>query len=122
MIDETIENYKEVGCDFFKLQYLRSSNKKLDYYLDRFNPEDYWIYKSTEQQRLVSIEDFLEFKYATYVLFKKGVYDYKIIDESLRLLKEKQIQVKFLHKPLPPIEILKKIKIKLWQITEKEII
>jgi hypothetical protein len=110
MTYKTISNINKVGDDYFRLFYDKiTSNKKLDYYLKQFNIEDYWIYKSTDKQRRVSIEEFYEFEYACYIFFKKDKYDYKEIDESLKLMKE-IIMLKFLAKP-PPIEIIKKIKI-----------
>jgi hypothetical protein len=111
MTDKTIANAGKVGDYYFRLKYIRNSNKKLDYYLKQFNIEDYWIYKSTGKQRQVSIEDLYEFKSAQYILFKKDKYDYKEIDESLKLIWEK-LTFMYLDKPLPPLEIIDKIKIK----------
>jgi hypothetical protein len=75
MTDKFISNNRKVGGDFFFLQALKKSKHKLNYFLEKFNPDDYFIYKSTAKQKKVSIEDFLEFKYCVYILFKKGVYD-----------------------------------------------
>lgn len=111
MTDKTIDNIGKVGDYYFSLEYLRSSNKKLDYYLNQFNIEEYWIYKATDKQRRVSIQQLYEFKNARYIFFKKELYDYKEIDETLKLMKE-IIMLKFLDKPLPSIDIIKKIKIK----------
>jgi hypothetical protein len=110
MTDKTIANGGKVGGDYFRLNHLRNSNKKLDYYLEQFNIEDYWIYKSTRKQKRVSIEEFYDFKYSGYIFFKKDKYDYKEIDEYLKIIWEK-LTFMYLIKPLPRIDIIKKIKV-----------
>jgi Uma2 family endonuclease len=111
MTDKTISNTKKVDSDYFRLNHLRTSNKKLDYYLKQFNIEDYWIYKSARKQYKVTIQDLYDFNYSSYIFFKKDKYDYKEIDESLKLIWEK-LTFMYLDKPLPPLEIIDKIKIK----------
>lgn len=110
MTDKTISNINKVGDYYFRLFYDKiNSNKKLDYYLNQFNINDYWIYKSTRKQRRVSIQQLYEFKNACYIFFKKDKYDYKEIDEKLNLIWEK-LTFMYLIKPLPSLEIIKKIK------------
>ena len=110
MTDKTISNINKVGGNYFGLYYLRSSKNNLDFYLEQFNIEDYWIYKSTRKQRQLSIEELYEFKYSGYILFKKDIYDYKEIDEKLKLIWEK-LKFMYLIKPLPSLSIIKKIKV-----------
>jgi hypothetical protein len=102
--------------NYIKIIYSKTYNSamRLDYYLQQFNIEDYWIYKSTNKQKQVSIEELYDFNYSGYILFKKDKYDYKEIDESLKLKEEKigNHAFSYLNKPLPPLSIIKKIKIK----------
>ena len=89
------------GDDFFCLGFERTSDKYLKDYLPLFNPEDYYILKATGSQREVSIEDLLDFKYSSYILFKKDKYDKKHIENWLEFLKSIG-GIMFLSKPLPP--------------------
>lgn len=107
MTDKTISNINNLDSDYFRLVYSRSCD-----YLNQFNIEDYWIYKVTKQQRRISVEEFYDFKYAYYIFFKKDKYDYKEIDEKLKLIFEK-LTFNYLNKPPPSLYIIKKIKEKL---------
>ena len=104
-----IENRRLVGGDYFKLMYVRKSNKKLEDYLKKFNYNDYWVLKSSNRQRFVSYEDMLEFKYACYVFFKKSIYDIDKIIEWVDYLNDFG-GMQYLNKPTPPFNP-KKIKI-----------
>ena len=98
---KTIDHRFEVGGDFFALMNIKLSKRKLSDYLLLFNIEEYFIFKATSKQRLVSIKEFLEFKYCGYILFKKDKYDKKHIENWLELLKSIG-GIMFLSKPLPP--------------------
>jgi len=60
-------------------RYSTTSKFNLDYYINNINLNEYYIYKTTRHQRQVSIQDFLEFKYVSYILFSKSQFnDYDI--------------------------------------------
>jgi len=113
MTDKTIESVNKVGGDYFWLYYSRRYNKYLDYYLKMFDINDYYIYKSTNKfRRITIIEDLYEFKYSGYIFFKKSVYNYKEIDEWINFINiSPNLSLKYLIKPFPPIEIIDKINI-----------
>lgn len=111
MTTKTIENARPVGGDYFKLIYLRKSTKSLDFYLEKFNPDDYWIYKTTNKQGLVTIEELKDFKYSAYTFFNKSLYDKEYIDYWIEWMKSIG-GIKYLHRPLPPFKPEDKIKIK----------
>jgi hypothetical protein len=110
MTDKTISNDRPVGGDYFYLKYLRSSEYKLDHHLNLFDPEDYWIYKLTSKQRLVTIEQLYEFNYSGYIFFRKTTYDNEYIMEWLRLITPIN-GMNYLTKPFPPREIMNKINV-----------
>ena len=104
-----IENVRPVGGDCFKLMYARRSNETLESHLKKFNYNDYWVLKSSGHQRLVTYDDLLEFKYASYIFFKKDLYDIDKIIEWIEYFKSMG-GVQYLDKPTPPFNP-KKIKI-----------
>ena len=110
MTDKPISNGRPVGGDYFYLKYLRSSEKTLDDYLKLFNPEDYWIYKYTKEQRPITTQELYEFKYAGYIFFRKTTYDNEYIMEWLRLITPIN-GMNYLIKPFPPREIINRINI-----------
>ncbi len=112
MTDKTIINARKVGGDYFNLKSLRRSPYKLDHFLKQFNPDDYWIYKTTDKQRLVIKEDLIQFKYSCYTFFKKDLYDRSIIDMWIDWLKNNDLMIKFIVKPLPPFKPSDKIEIR----------
>ena len=113
MTNKTIESSREVGGDYFKLVYSRRSNKNLQFYLDQFNHEDYYIYKSTRIFKEVNYQDLLEFKYAGYILFKRDLYNKEWIDMWIDWLYSiKDMSFLFMNKPFPAFNPEDKIKIK----------
>ena len=117
MTTKTITNGFQVGGDYFKLIYSRKSTKSLDFYIEQFNPDDYWIYKTTNKQRRVTIEELKDFKYSGYTLFKKSLYDKEHIDCWIKMFQEfgrytRSGGIQYLSKPLPPFKPEDKIKIK----------
>lgn len=93
-----IDNRRDVGGDYFKLLYIRKCNMTLQEHLNNFNKEEYWILKSTGNQRLVTYDDMITFKYSNYILFKKDKYDINIILEWCDFIKP----IQYLDKPTPP--------------------
>ena len=98
---KAIVNTRKVGGDYFRLIYLRSSNLYLKDFIDKFNFDDYWCFKTTNIQKLVNYEEFLEFKYASYTFFKKDLYDVNRILEWVEWFKDLG-GVQYLVKPTPP--------------------
>ena len=110
MTDKTIRSLRPVGGDYFRLVNARPYKYKLQYYLDQFNPEDYWIYKGTRKQRKVTTEDLYEFKYSGYTFFRKDLYDYTEIDEWIDFTLRFG-GFNYLSCPFPPREIMNRINI-----------
>jgi hypothetical protein len=112
MTDRTIEKGREPGSDYFRLYYSRKGGRELQFYLDQFDINDYWIYKGSNQFREVSIEDLYEFKYASYTLFKKDVYNKEIINNWIDIiLSIDKSKFNYLIKPFPPEYVKDKIRI-----------
>ena len=105
-----IENSRKVGGDYFRLQVRRISNLYLKDFIDKFNFDDYWCFKSSTHQRLVNEKDFLEFKYACYIFFRKDLYDVSKILEWVEWCKNIG-GIQYLVKPTPPFSP-KKVMIK----------
>jgi hypothetical protein len=97
----TIENIRKVGGDYFRLLKRITSDKYVKDYIDLFNFDDYWCYKVTRHQRLVTKEEFLDFKNSGYEFFKKELYDSNKIDEWIDWMKSMG-GIQFLVKPTPP--------------------
>ena len=101
----TISNRREVGGDYFKFIKDNNSNTHLKDYINLFNFDDYWCYKTTNRQRLVNQQEFLELKHSGYTFYKKELYDKDNIDEWIDFIYNvgghpKGIQ--YLVKPTPP--------------------
>ena len=101
----TIEKTRVVGGNYFQLHKVKRSDKYLRDFINLFNFDDYWCYKTTNRQRLVTEEEFLEFKNCGYTFLKKDLYDTNNINEWIDFIYNvgghpKGIQ--FLTKPTPP--------------------
>jgi len=103
-----IANGRQVGGDYFQLQYLRKYNKTLQEYIKDIDLNAYYIFKSTDRQRLVTIDEFMEFKYSVYIFFKKELYNIENILDWCNWMKSIG-GIKFLHKPTPPFNPYNKI-------------
>lgn len=103
MTDKNISNVIKVGGDYFKLINARRSPYKLEHFLT-FNFEDYWCFKLTRHQQLIKdYQEFLDFKYAGYIFFKKDLYDIEHIQEWIDwCINIGGIQ--YLNKPVPPFK------------------
>ena len=101
MTDKTISNGRIVGGDYFKLFYLRQSNKKLTDFLPLFNFDDYWCYKTTDRFREVDYQDFINFKYGGYTFFRKDLYKKEDLDRWNEYITGLG-GIKYLVKPTPP--------------------
>jgi len=92
--------------DYFFLQYHRTDiyRKPLLYWLKQFNIEDYWIYKMTNKQKLVSIEDVIKFNNAGYIFFNKDKYKKEHIENWLVnfYYKAGRSGISYMNKPTPP--------------------
>jgi hypothetical protein len=101
MTDKTIGYVHVIGGDYFRLQHIRKSTNNLNYYLDKFNFEDYWCFKSTNRQRKVDYNEFIEFKYSGYIFFKKDLFDSNRIIKWINWLNNIG-GIQFLSRPTPP--------------------
>ena len=110
--NKTIENRRQLGNDYFKFIYSKKSINKLSDFIDKFKFDDYWCFKITGRQRLISEEDFLKFKYSGYIFFKKDKYDKDKIQEWIDWSLINNIYIQYLNNPTPPFSN-KKIIIKL---------
>jgi hypothetical protein len=100
-LSKTIENQRKVGDDSFILIYSRRDVRNLNDYLHLFNFDDYWCFKTTRKQILISYEEFLDFKYTGYIFFKKDLYDLDHIQNWVNWMNGIG-GIMFLVKPLPP--------------------
>ena len=98
---KTIKPTEKPGSDYFCLYNKTTGDKYLKDYLPLFNIDDYYIYKYTRHQKEVSIKEFLEFKYAGYVFFKKDKYNKKHIEKWIEYIIDMG-GIMYLVKPLPP--------------------
>jgi hypothetical protein len=92
-----IINGRKVGGDYFMISFSRTSNTPLSEYLTKFNPEDYFIVKSPRNQKVISYEELLQFKYSQYAFFRKNVYNINNILQWCNF-----ISFQYLSKPTPP--------------------
>ena len=96
-----IQNRRKINSDYFKLLKATEYGKSLDFYTNQFNPDDYYIYKSTRKFKEVSTKDFLIFRCGGYTLFNKKLYEKnwlnKWIDWTIT-----NSNLLYLTKPFPP--------------------
>ena len=112
--NKTITNCRKVGGDYFRLVNVRNSNLHLKDFVDEFNFDDYWCFKTTNYQRLINEKDFLDFKYASYTFFKKSLYDKDKIIEWCKMIGG----IQYLVKPTPPFSP-KNIELKINRLLKK---
>jgi len=100
-MNKTLENRRKVGGDNFTIKHSRRSNLYLSDYIDKFNFNDYWCFKSSGHQKLIDEEDFLKLKYSSYIFFKKDLYNVNEIIEWIDWCKNIG-GIQFLDKLTPP--------------------
>jgi hypothetical protein len=112
MTDKRLVYNGTIGGDFFSINYTKiKKGFCIEELLNRFNIDDYWIYKSTDKSRIISKEDFYKFKYSKYIFFLKTKYNSEDIDEWIKFIKDNEIMIKFISNKFPDISIRDKIKI-----------
>jgi hypothetical protein len=77
--------------------------------LKDYDINDYYIIKQTANFRFICEEDLG--KYAGVVLLRKDIYKKDDIQRWFNFIKEMNINLLFLNKPLPDVKLLEKIKI-----------
>jgi len=97
--------------DYFRFVYVRNCNKTLEDHLKQFNIEDYYIFKSSGRYKQVSIDEFMTFKYAGYMFFKKSLYNLNEFNDWIDYLYELKIAPNYLSKPFPPLYVKNLIKV-----------
>lgn len=105
-MNKTIVNGRKVGGDYFSLKYNRSSTKTLDNFLTIFNFNNYWCLKATGHQRLITYQEFREFKYSGYTFFKKSMYNIEQIFEWVYYFRSLG-RIQYLSRPTPPFSTTK---------------
>jgi hypothetical protein len=102
--------------DWFRINKSNKSSTPIEYYLNKLNLDEWYIYKRTNKFKIVNTEELIEFKYAGYIFFNKKIYNYIEIDEWIEFyqqeLKFGACGGSFLSKPFPPKTLIKKIRIK----------
>jgi hypothetical protein len=99
--------------DWFSIIKANTSLIPIDYYLNKLNLDEWYIYKMTANFRRASIEELIEFKYSSYIFFNKKFYDYIEIDEWIKFYQQElKLGDGYLSKPFPPIYIKNKVRIK----------
>jgi hypothetical protein len=98
---KTISNLRKPGEDYFRLFYARPSNLYLKDFVDKFNFDDYFCYKTSNLQRLVSETEFLQFKHSGYIFFKKNLYSKEHTQLWIDWMKTIG-GIQYLTRPVPP--------------------
>jgi hypothetical protein len=98
---KNIVSVRSLKGEHFEIKYHRGSDKYLKDFIHLFNFDDYWCYKKTRHQRLVTKQEFLDFKHSGYVFFKKELYDINKIDEWVDWMKSMG-GIQYLSRPTPP--------------------
>jgi hypothetical protein len=94
-----------IGGNWFRLGKTNGNDRALSFYTDRFNIDDYYIYKATKRFREVEHDEFLKFRYSCYMLFNKQKWNKEFLDSWILWLKEypnSQHGFVYFNKPLPP--------------------
>jgi hypothetical protein len=91
-----------INGDWFVLIKARKMKKlyTLDELLEKFNPEDYWIYKASNKQKLVTTEEMKEFENAGYIFFHKSKYNPDYINHWITHIN--RLMHTYMAKPTPP--------------------
>tara|TARA_R110002050_G_scaffold74369_3_gene159583 strand:+ start:24 stop:371 length:348 start_codon:yes stop_codon:yes gene_type:complete len=104
---------KGLNKEYFRIHKNNNDKfKSLEYFIDNINFDDYFIYKSSNKFRRVSVEEFKEFKYVSFIFFRKDLYNEKDFELWLYTIYESiNIDMRFITKPFPSVNYLKLIKV-----------
>ena len=96
-------NIRKINGDYFYI-YKNTSKSCYDFDLiiDEIKYNDYYIYKLTNKQKEVSIEEFKEFKNSGYIFFRKDLYNKEWIDMWIEFIISIG-GIQYLNKTFPPI-------------------
>ena len=104
------ENIRTLNSDYFRIYKSNKGCKDLDYYLDKIDFDNYWVYKGTNIFRRVDKEDIG--KYASYIFFRKDLYCKENINNWIKeIINIDKDRFVFLIKPFPRVGILKKLEV-----------
>ena len=98
----TIENSREICGDYFKFIRSRRSGLYLKDLIDKFNFDDYWCFKTTNVQKLINYQEFLDFRYSGYTFFRKDLYHVNRILEWINWNSVNVNRIQYLNCPTPP--------------------
>jgi hypothetical protein len=96
---------------YFILIRSNKSNESFEYLLDKYEIDlnDYWVLKTSDRFRFLEKDQYK--KYAGITCFKKDLFKKEYIEEFFEFLIKIDLMIKFLVKPIPPKEVLNKMKI-----------
>jgi hypothetical protein len=66
-----------------------------------FNIEDYYIYKGTYYMKKVSIEEYYELEYSSYMFLKKRQYKIEDVEIWVNYIRDNKIRILFFERPFP---------------------
>ena len=95
-----VSNMRKINGDHFRILKV---TRGYDFNLikDIIKYDEYYIYKSSDRQRQVTVDDFFNFKNCAYIFFKKDLYEKEWIDMWIEFIISIG-GIKFLNKPFPP--------------------
>jgi hypothetical protein len=96
-----IYNRRKVGGDYFRLYRDNKNGFTLEYWLDKFDFDNYYVFKATGHQKEVSYNEFLDFEFSGYVFFRKDLYKKQGIENWINYMVSFG-GIQYLVKPLPP--------------------
>ena len=106
-----VHTIKDKDCIIFGFG--RSAKFTLAYHIKDLNLDDYYILKASASFKIVSIEEFLEFKHCKYMLLKKDKYPIENINLWLDWIHNNVFShLPYVSKPFPPFNPNNKIIIK----------
>lgn len=96
---------------YFRFNKVNSSNESIESILDKHKVDinNYWIIKATRRFKLIDIEQIN--KPATIICFSKNLYSKEYIEDFFEFLIKIDLTSSYLVKPIPPKQVLNKIKI-----------
>ena len=109
-----MSNYLDKG--WFYLVKRKKEKDSIEDIINRYNINlnDYWILKCSNRFRFIDMDEI--YNYAGIICFRKDLFKRQDIQRWLDWYNGFDYQIKYLVKPLPPIQYLNKIKIVEWDI------